>query len=466
MANTYQVKVVTPKEFSRLAQSDRRYEFVDEENLGFADPEKNVAYVRNTAWPELNKFLIEHEFDHLLNPENGADKDANGIYHKKVFKDLIAPIGLPILGGLIGGPLLGGGLASLGLGSTMSGILGAGLGSAAGGAAGRGIQGGKGVGRSALTAGLTGAAVKSIPAVFNAFKGAPVSPGVAGASTSGSTAPGLPRANLFNNIGQEGSTLGSSLSSPVSKSSQAVMSQFTGGVSPVKVPTTPPFVPPQQPAPASGGGFGPFNKKELGGLALGAGISTIPSLLMGTPKAPDFNSLESIQALRNNAGKPISDTAKLATQRLTERLGQTSPELDTNVESAIRRQYQQARAQQTAAFKAFRPGADLATDSEFAQQMGNLDQREAEAVAGAYQNEKERFAGQQSQDIATALGIDQQTLNTFTELAKLDIAQIMTQLGIDSQSASDFKKIFGQLGSITASKALGVPNISLGGMFS
>ena len=78
----YQVNILTSKEFEKVARSNPRYKHVDEDNLGFADPVENKAYVRHTAFPELNKYLIEHEFEHLLEAK-GTDEDDMGIRHKK-----------------------------------------------------------------------------------------------------------------------------------------------------------------------------------------------------------------------------------------------------------------------------------------------------------------------------------------------------------------------------------------------
>ena len=88
MPQTYSVKVLTDEDFNALAESNPRYEYVDQDNFGFADPSRSTAYVRHVAMPQLQKFLINHEFEHLLNPENYADRDPNGIYHKKGFGSL------------------------------------------------------------------------------------------------------------------------------------------------------------------------------------------------------------------------------------------------------------------------------------------------------------------------------------------------------------------------------------------
>jgi hypothetical protein len=93
----YHIKVLSDKEFKKVSQSDKRYKNVDDDNLGFADPEKKIAYVRHTAWPDLNKYLVNHEFEHLIE-EEGTDEDEYGIRHKKkkggfmrIFVPIISP---------------------------------------------------------------------------------------------------------------------------------------------------------------------------------------------------------------------------------------------------------------------------------------------------------------------------------------------------------------------------------------
>ncbi len=41
----YQVKILSSKEFDDVAKSSPRYKNVDEDNMGFADPVTNTAYV-------------------------------------------------------------------------------------------------------------------------------------------------------------------------------------------------------------------------------------------------------------------------------------------------------------------------------------------------------------------------------------------------------------------------------------
>ena len=87
----YEIKVLSDKEFFEVAKSDKRYEYVDEENLGFADPVKGKAYVRHVAHPELQKYLINHELEELVEAHEGHE-DPNGIRHKKFWSNLFSSI--------------------------------------------------------------------------------------------------------------------------------------------------------------------------------------------------------------------------------------------------------------------------------------------------------------------------------------------------------------------------------------
>lgn len=93
----YELKILNDDDFFETAKSDPRYEYVDETNMGFADRQKNIAYVRHTNHHDLNKYLINHELEELEQDES-THEDPNGIRHKKFFKDLVLPT---ITGGLI-----------------------------------------------------------------------------------------------------------------------------------------------------------------------------------------------------------------------------------------------------------------------------------------------------------------------------------------------------------------------------
>lgn len=96
----YEIKVLDSEDFDKIAKSDSRYSYVDDSNLGFSDREKGIAYVRDTHIHDLNKYLINHELEELIEARS-EHEDPNGIRHKKgpkFFKDILAPF---LSGGLI-----------------------------------------------------------------------------------------------------------------------------------------------------------------------------------------------------------------------------------------------------------------------------------------------------------------------------------------------------------------------------
>lgn len=86
----YEIKILSNEDFNKVAKSDPRYSFVDETNLGFADRAKRVAYVRQTNVHDLNKYLVTHELEELES-DSSVHEDANGIRHKKFFKEFLLP---------------------------------------------------------------------------------------------------------------------------------------------------------------------------------------------------------------------------------------------------------------------------------------------------------------------------------------------------------------------------------------
>ena len=231
----YTVKIVTPKEWQRVVASNLRYQHA-EDSVGFADPQTRTGYVMNTGVHRLNRYLLSHEFEHLVE-EHATDADEFGVRHKKFFKQILAPIALPILGGLLGGPIGAGfgGAAAGATGATLGGIAGAGLGAAGGGALGAKVSGGD-VGKSALTAGLVGGGLKALPAIAGAFgKGGQAAAGQAAAKTGASiTGQAAPQAIQGARIGAGAAgaaqpaqqvAFGSSLTSPASRLASGIGGQ-------------------------------------------------------------------------------------------------------------------------------------------------------------------------------------------------------------------------------------------------
>ena len=101
MSRTYQVRILSAREWDRVVASSPRYAEVDATDLGFADPARGMGFVRDTSVPRLNTYLLNHEFEHLVE-EAGTDEDRHGIRHKRLFSTLG-----PIFGSLGGGGPLG-----------------------------------------------------------------------------------------------------------------------------------------------------------------------------------------------------------------------------------------------------------------------------------------------------------------------------------------------------------------------
>lgn len=92
----YEIKVLQSDEFDSLP-----YEGISD-SLGFADVKSGKVFVRQTGSHELNRYLINHEIDHLVE-DHATDEDKNGIRHKK-FSDVLRHFYNPLnIGGM--GPL-------------------------------------------------------------------------------------------------------------------------------------------------------------------------------------------------------------------------------------------------------------------------------------------------------------------------------------------------------------------------
>ena len=237
-----------------------------------------------------------------------------------------------------------------------------------------------------------------------------------------------------------GNSLASSAMSSFSRPSLAT-SGLTGGGGGQPSPQTPP---------PSGGGAGfaeGARSSDIFGINAGdakkAGIQgafgLASDLIAPDPEVPNLGSIPSIESLRSSAGLPQTELGQLAQTRLSEQLNAPFG-LEPGVEQNIQRVFDERRKSLISQFKTIRPNADLTSDTAFRQAMYNLDQQEAETMSMARQRAFDTFQTQRRQDIATALGIDEQKLNTLTQLAQLDVDQIMLQLQLDYNSAKEFKE--------------------------
>lgn len=93
MKPVYEIKFLSNDDFDKLPKSETNGSDISD-SLGFYNPFTNKVFIRHTASPELNKYLLDHEFEHLLE-EKATDADENGIRHKKgkkFFKEIFMPL--------------------------------------------------------------------------------------------------------------------------------------------------------------------------------------------------------------------------------------------------------------------------------------------------------------------------------------------------------------------------------------
>lgn len=556
MGKTYQVKVLSSKEFDRVARSDGRYRHVDEDNLGFADPVLKTAYVRDTAVDELNKYLINHEFEHLLEG-HGTDEDDCGIRHKKakdIFRNLAATAAAPFTGGLslsagtkkfrgevgdiipneaksalptlstdqpigrtfrnaapsmLGAALtlpFGGAGSLLSRGASMLGNV------AKGGLSALGMGGGAAAGGAIPSAGLNAGLARQ-PLASMATRSAQMgaqqagrtalqqgtarlsAAGVGGALPQAMQAAARPQPNPVleaTRQAQQGAQRGGleALRAGTNTNLQATMpsmADFTNAaqLDPVRVNqpagggspaggggggTPPPVAPPQQslsgapqpvapaaPPPPAPTSTNPL--QQIGNFArqnptlAGMGVSAIGDLFADEPEAPDFSSIESVNQLREAMRGANSPLGALGQQQLSARLSSNFQGLEPGMEQSIRNTFNRERQNLISQFKAIRPNADLTSDSAYRQALFELDARESDAIAQQQQQAFSQFNTDRTNDIAAALGVDTQTVNTLTQLAQQEIATIMIQLGVDAAEAQQFKQTWGNLGAAVATGA-------------
>ena len=467
MAQVYQVKVVGKSEWERLRRSDPRYGDVNENTMGFADPVKRRGYVRDTYVPALNRYLINHEFEHLLE-EKGTDEDSHGIRQKnagEVFRNVAAVSLAPFTGGL---------------------SLSAGTDKFRGEAADvipdeirdRGSFGG--IPTLRPESGFKQAFQRSLPAIMtagaalggiNSFASGPMAgkalplatqaPGGAGLSTAPASPGGGALAGLKAGAGGAskipllpGTAAGGGGGGWGFPGASQILQQATksGGLNTLGGGAA--AASPAAAAPAAKAGL------SLGGAAkgigVGVGLSSIGDIFGKKPQAPDFGSIPSVQELQKTVGgQGLSPLGQLGQQQLTSRLQQPFGGLEGGVESSIRDTFGQQRRNLISQFKAIRPNADLTTDSAYRQALFELDQQESQAVGTAKQNAFNQFQSTRTQDIAQALGVDNQSVETLANLAQLDIATIMAQLGVDAAEAQQFKQTWSNIGTIGALGTMG-----------
>ena len=84
----YNIQILSDKEFDSLPYPET------EASLGIADPKTNTAFVRHTASDDLNKYLVNHELEHLIEGHGGKHSEhyRNGVYYKAWLVPLISAL--------------------------------------------------------------------------------------------------------------------------------------------------------------------------------------------------------------------------------------------------------------------------------------------------------------------------------------------------------------------------------------
>ena len=430
----YQINVMSDKEFFKVAKSDPRYEEVDDTNLGFADPERGKAYVRFSSWPDLMKGTMLHEFEHLVEndcPKGKAHEDRHGIKHKKFFKQGVAPL-LPYIGAV-------GGSVIPGLGNVLGGALGGALGGGIKGAA----TGGKGgFGKGALTGGLTGGAIGGVGKFLGGggetgFQNLLKNPIGSLGSAEGRIGNALQSFNPLQAAGQGAGAGGGT-------GALATSGVGGGGV-------------------GSGTGLGKFFGGNAGKLAIGGGLLAAGAGYGGKTHVPQLGDFQSAQDLRKEylnrlGGQPTSPLSQSAFGDIQNRLKSPFGGADPAILQQVNDTYNNLVHQYTSNYKLGRPNADLATDTQYRLGIEEIERRRSQDLAGVQQEERRNYEGLQTQAIAQALGIDQDTLQSLGNLSADEIELALAQTGLDEERKNQIRQMLGQLGGQFVASGAGVNN--------
>lgn len=330
------------------------------------------------------------------------------------------------------------------------------LGAAAGGAIGGAASGGaKGAVTGGLTGGLTGAmgaGAKAISPSTNYLSLA----GGAGTAAKSAGSSGL-FSGLMSGLKNIGGGIGNMFSMPsamaATSSPASARGMMTGGSNPFAMAS--PALnymsmsgSPMKQESSQGGLFSNLtgNKTLLGGLGLmGA------SQLLRSPKVPETP--QSMLNFQQQASQG-SQIGNLAQQRLAEQLNTPMQEVQQGEIDAAMRQLNLAKEQEmkqlTGTYKSLRPGTDITTDSSYARDMAQLNDRYArqQADIGAQLQRQvyNDFQGQRAQQIAQAQGLDVNRMAQLLQAGQLDLDRALDQMAMDYNDKQTLRNYLLQFG--------------------
>ena len=390
------------------------------DKVGVADPKTGTAYARKSGIPVIDAFNIMHELEHLEEGHEGVHADhfdpEHGVYYKG-FGNMFSSMGQGL--------------------SNMGGAFSRGLGSM-----GQGIQGLFGGGQNPV--GATAQAGKNFPQLSQSQQPG----GYFSQPFAQAGGPSIPNLSVIPKGSIPGPVPGTSGINPKNPmtmfaGSRLNMPSFNfgggGGMGGGGGQPTPPQVAlqPQTQAPALKENplqsmFG--QNTNLAQLGAGTAIGAFGQMASPKVKMPNLMELPSVQALQSKQFGNFQ-------------------ELDPELQAAINRDFDmidsRERDRLIATYKSLRPGADIESDSSFARDMAEL--QDSQGKRRVDQLAKYRF-----EYLSKQLQMSELELRQMTELAQLDIATIMAQLGIDAQAAQDFKQTFSSVGQAFVSSGLGI----------
>lgn len=423
----YKAIFLDDKDFEALPYRDMH------DKIGVADPKTGVAYARKSGVPVIDAFTIMHELEHLEDGHEGVHADhydpEHGVYYKG-FGNLFNAIG----GGLsnMGGALSrGAGAVSRGATSLFRGGQQASPNVAPSGVnAFSNISGAKG-GYSAQPFAQAGGPPS--PATFLAPRGSPMGGKPLFTPPPSSMSKPSNVGNLMNKFFPQGASFPSM--------NFNFSSGGGGGGGNFSSPPQSPKIPPME---------------NLGGSTASGGSNPLQGFLGEGTNMKQVGAGAALSAFGQVASPKVSmpNLAELPNvQRLSSMQFRNMQELDPALKDAINRDFDMVDARERdrliATYKSLRPGADIETDSSFKRDMMEL--QDAQGKRRVDQIAKYRF-----EYLTKQLQMSELELRQMQELANLDIATIMMQLGVDAQAAQDFKQTFSNLGGALMQKGLGI----------
>jgi hypothetical protein len=122
--------------------------------------------------------------------------------------------------------------------------------------------------------------------------------------------------------------------------------------------------------------------------------------------------------------------------------------------------YDKAEKDFSTRFKGIRPGSSIEGDSymqEGLRRIGEDRARETSALAADLDYRRESdWLTRRTQNISTALNLDQQTFADYVSLAQMDETRLANNLAISLGDSKAFKDIFGNLGTMFAQRGLNI----------